>query len=210
MSEATDATCVRHSAQLLEQAVLASPLLLSILSRWDRIALPDCWIVAGAVAQTFWNRAHDLPPGHGIKDIDLIYFDEVDLSEEAEAAQAARIKAVFSDCSVDFDVKNEARVHLWYARKFGYPIRPYASSRHAIATFPTTATAVGVRPGISGLDICAPYGVDNLVQLIVRPNKTQITAEIYAAKVERWRLMWPRLMIVSWDDATDPTRYEQR
>ncbi|MGB8984512.1 MAG: nucleotidyltransferase family protein [Anaerolineales bacterium] len=189
-----------NPALLLEQAVLASPHLLCVLERWDHIALPDSWIVAGAVAQTLWNGAHDLPPGHGIKDIDLIYFDETDLSEEAEAAQARRIKATFSDCFLDFDVKNEARVHLWYAQKFGYPICPYASSRHAIETFPTTATAVGIRPSPSGLEICAPYGVDDLVRLIVRPNKAQITAEIYAAKVGRWRLMWPRLTIIDWND----------
>src|ERR1700730_3374080 len=38
-----------------------------------------------------------------------------------------------------------ARVHLWYEDRFGYALKPYLSSADAIATFPTTATAVGVR-----------------------------------------------------------------
>jgi hypothetical protein len=34
-------------------------------------------------------------------------------------------------------------VHLWYGNRFGYAIEPNLSSADAIATFPTTATAVG-------------------------------------------------------------------
>jgi hypothetical protein len=74
----------------------------------------------------------------------------------------------------------------------------YTSTRHAIATFPTTATAIGMRPAPSGIELCAPFGVDDLVELVVRPNKAQITADIYAAKVSRWKMMWPRLQIIDW------------
>jgi uncharacterized protein len=184
----------------LEAALRASPIVRPVFERWDAIALPDCWVVAGAVFQTFWNAAYELPPAYGIRDVDLIYFDDADLSEEAEAAHAARIGALFAGSSVCFDVKNEARVHLWYAQKFGYPIRPYASSRDAIATFPTTPGAVGVRPTAAGLEYCAPFGLEDLLALVVRPNKVQITAEIYAAKVIRWKALWPHLTIVDWSD----------
>jgi uncharacterized protein len=188
----------------LEQAVLASPLLSPVLERWDRVGLPDSWLVAGAVAQTFWNSAHNLSATQGIRDVDITYFDGVDLSEESEARHEARLRELFADCldrfGVKLDVKNEARVHLWYARKFGYPIQPYTSTAHAIATFPTTATAVGVRPAASGLDVCAPFGLEDLVQLVVRPNKVQITEAIYAAKVNRWRAIWPRLNVIQWND----------
>lgn len=182
----------------VERAVLASPLLTPVLERWDQVALPDSWLIAGAVAQTFWNLAHSQSPSHGIKDVDIAYFDDTDLSAQAEEAHAARINAAFSKCSIHFDVKNEARVHLWYERKFGYAIRPYISAPHAIATFPTTATSVGIRPTSTGLAFCAPFGVHDLLRLVVRPNKVQITAEIYAAKVSRWKAIWPRLQIIDW------------
>jgi hypothetical protein len=185
----------------LEQIFLASPLLSDIIERWDEVALPDAWLVAGAIAQTHWNVAHRMSPGRGIKDVDVVFFDAADLSAVAEVAHEARINAAFRNLSVRFDVKNEARVHLWYEQKFGYPIRPYLSAQHAIATFPTTATSVGVRPTSSGLQLCAPFGLDDLLQLVVRPNKAQITEAIYLAKVNRWRAIWPRLRVIEWKDA---------
>jgi hypothetical protein len=69
----------------------------------------------------------------------------------------------------------------------------------AIATFPTTATAVGIRPAGDGLDACAPFGLDDLLAPIVRANRSQITQEIYERKVNRWRALWPGLTIKSWD-----------
>ena len=183
----------------LQTIILKCPLLVPILDRWDRIALPDAWLAAGAIAQTVWNHAFALPPTHGIGDIDIVYFDGDDLSEEAEAAHAKRIDGLFVDLPVRIDVKNEARVHLWYEGKFGAPIRPYRSTRDAIATFPTTATAVGLRPSRDRLEICAPFGLADLLAPIVRANRSQITRAIYERKVERWRALWPGLAIESWD-----------
>ena len=184
----------------LEQAVLGNPVLRPVLERWDEVGLPDGWLIAGAVAQAYWNFAHGLPPAHGIKDVDIAYFDASDLSEHAEAAHEARINAAFAECAVHFDVKNEARVHLWYARKFGFPIPPYTSTSHAISTFPTTATSIGIRPAAAGMELCAPFGLDDLLGLIVRPNKALISADVYAAKVDRWRPLWPQLKIMAWDE----------
>ena len=178
-----------------------SPLLAEVLDRWREIALPDGWLVAGAVAQTVWNRLFGRPAAHGIDDIDLVYFDAGDLSEEAEARHAARIGGILRRLPVRLDVKNQARVHLWYEARFGYPIAPYRSAAAAIATFPTTATAVGIRPAPAGPEIEAPFGLTDLLGGVVRPNKAQVTRRIYEAKVARWRSCWPELAIVEWDAA---------
>ena len=184
----------------LKRIIMASPILAPIVRQWQAIALPDCWLVAGAIAQTVWNDAFGFEPDYGVKDVDLVYFDGSDLSEDAEADHAARIRHMFSGQGVSFDVKNEARVHLWYCRKFGGEIVPYTSTRHAITTFPTTATAIGVQPTGSELLLSAPFGLADLFGAIVRPNKVQITPAIYAAKVMRWRAFWPRLRIVDWSE----------
>jgi uncharacterized protein len=184
----------------IERIILASPILAPIVRQWEAIALPDCWLVAGAIAQTVWNDAFGCEPDYGVKDVDLVYFDGSDLSQDAEVEQEARIRHMFSGCGVSIDVKNEARVHLWYARKFGGEIVPYTSTWHAITTFPTTATAIGVQPTGSELLISAPFGLADLFDAIVRPNKVQITPAIYAAKVARWRALWPRLRIVDWSE----------
>jgi uncharacterized protein len=170
-----------------------------ILGRFEEIALPDSWLVAGCIAQTIWNSSFGQPAEFGLKDVDLIYFDEEDLSLEAEIGHERRLGDLFRGLSIKLDVKNQARVHLWYKDHFGYAIKPYLSSADAIATFPTTATAVGVRRIRGELECCAPFGLDDLFGLVVRPNKTQITRAIYEAKVERWRSIWPSLTILPWE-----------
>jgi hypothetical protein len=51
------------------------------------------------------------------------------------------------------------------------------------------------------LECCAPFGLDDLFGLLVRPNKRQITRAIYEAKVDRWRPIWPRLTYLPWEEA---------
>ena len=184
----------------LRAIVAASPLLCAILDRWDAVRLPNCWVSGSAIAQTAWNAAFGFPPDHGLADIDLVYFDAADMSERAEMREADRVRGLFPALPLPIDIKNEARVHLWYEGKFGYPIQPYRSSEHAITTFPTTAGAVAIRPGIRRLEIFAPFGLTDLFGGIVRANKVQITQAIYESKVRRWRSCWPALTIVDWHD----------
>lgn len=182
-------------------AILAGhPVLAPILARFDAIALPDVWMVAGAVAQGVWNALTGRVPAYGLKDIDIVYFDGADLCAEAEAAHEARLRGLFADLPVKLDVKNEARVHLWYRDAFGTAIEPYRSTEDAVASFPTTATSIGVRMQTGNLEICAPFGCDDLLGGIVRANKRQITRDIYERKIARWQPLWPELTYVPWDD----------
>ena len=184
----------------LEASLRSNPLVAQLLNAWGDLDLPNGWLVAGTVVQSYWNTIHGFPPLHGIDDVDLIYFDPNDLSEEAEVAHATRISDRFASLSVRFDVKNEARVHLWYENKFGYPILPYRSAESAIDTFPTTAGAIGIRAEGDAIGSYTSFGFDDLMNLVVRPNKRQITRQIYARKVARWRSLWPMLEIIGWDD----------
>jgi hypothetical protein len=200
-STASSATIDPVQRAALSRVLMASPVLAPFLARWRSIALPDCWLASGALAQTVWNDAFGFAPNHGLSDVDLVYFDATDLSEGAEARHAERLQQLFADVPLRIDAKNEARVHLWYAGKFGKALTPYTSTAHAISTFPTTATCVGVRPDGSGLTITAPFGLSDLLGLIVRPNKTQISQDVYDAKVARWRPLWPGLTFVDWESS---------
>ncbi|MCX7383083.1 MAG: nucleotidyltransferase family protein [Alphaproteobacteria bacterium] len=182
----------------MEPALRNNPDLAALLDGFAAIGLPDCWIVAGAVAQTLWNAAHGFPPGHGILDIDIIYHDGADLSAAAEAAHEARLRSIFPDLVARLDVKNQARVHLWYKARFGRAIGQYRSSAEAIATFPATATAIGVRPMAGKLAITAPFGTADLDRLIIRPNRRIVSEAVYTAKAARWRAIWPRLAVLDW------------
>ena len=41
---------------------------------------------------------------------------------------------------------------------------------------------------------------DDLFALVVRPDRVQITSQIYQAKVARWVQCWPTLVVRSWED----------
>jgi uncharacterized protein len=190
----------------LEVALEQNKWLREILERFEEIALPDSWLVAGSIAQTIWNLGCGRSAELGLKDVDLIYFDDQDLSFDAEASHERRLRDLFRRLPIKLDVKNDARVHLWYEERFGYAIKPYLSSADAIATFPTTATAVGVRRIRGKLECRAPFGLDDLFGLVVRPNKRQITRPIYEAKVDRWRSIWPRLTFLRWGEMVPSLR----
>jgi hypothetical protein len=194
------------SLDKLEVALRQNKWFEEILERFEEIVLPDSWLVAGCIAQTIWNLGCGQPAELGLKDVDLIYFDEQDLSFESEVDHERRLRDLFRHLPIKLDVKNEARVHLWYEERFGYAIKPYLSSADAIATFPTTATAVGVCWIRGKLECCAPFGLDDLFGLVVRPNKRQITRTIYEAKVDRWRPIWPRLNFLAWEEITPPAQ----
>ncbi|GAA4501350.1 nucleotidyltransferase family protein [Gluconacetobacter tumulicola] len=179
--------------------VLQNPFIRDLSYIWEQIELDNCWLVAGCLAQTIWNNHFGLPVNHGISDLDIVYFDADDTSALSEQRNAERIRTMLSHIAVWIDVKNEARVHLWYKEKFGYPISPYRSVEDAIDTFPTTATAIGIKPGKHGSEVYAPFGLSDLLNGIVRPNKRQITADIYEAKVEKWLKRWPYLTIIPWN-----------
>jgi uncharacterized protein len=114
-----------------------------VLQRIAHLDLPDWYVGAGCIAQTVWNHASGYDLDTGIRDYDVVYFSR-DLSEAAERSVSERVCSVLADLNVRPDVKNQARVHTWYGRRFGYEVLPYTSTADAISTWPTTATAVGV------------------------------------------------------------------
>lgn len=99
---------------------------------------------------------------------------------------------------MQIDIKNEARVHLWYKRYFGYTINPYSSIESAINTWPTTASSIGVRIKEGELIVYAPFGMNDMFGQIVRANKSQITEEIYIKKCEKWKSKWESLTVLKW------------
>ena len=135
---------------------------------------------------------------NGISDIDFVYYDNSDLSSENENSTIEYIKKVIEPCPIQLDIKNQARVHLWYKEHFGYDIKPYISIEDAINSWPTTATSIGIRLENEKIKVYAPFGLNDLFGMIVRANKAQITEEIYIQKVNKWKTKWPSLTIIPW------------
>ena len=67
-----------------------NPAVAAIMSRLDRLGLPDTWLVSGCLFQTVWNVLAGDNPTRAIKDYDLFYFDSADCSSESEEAANRR------------------------------------------------------------------------------------------------------------------------
>lgn len=185
---------------MLKDILYKSDALSTAINKACKLGLKNYYIGAGCVAQTVWNYLSGYPLEYGIGDIDFVYFDDSDLSLEAENRVVNMVKAAFGDLPIKIDVKNEARVHLWYDKHFGYKIEPYTSLEDAVNTWPTTATAIGVRKSENGsLVVYAPFGLNDLFGKVVRANKRQITEDIYEAKTHKWIGKWKDLIIVPWN-----------
>jgi uncharacterized protein len=114
----------------------ATPPMMQVLSVARRLYLPDWLVFSGAVYQPVLNHLTGRPLDYGIKDYDLAYFDSSDLSYEAEDAVIRRVKAAFEEPLRSMvEVRNQARVHLWFEAKFGEPHTPLSRTADALERF---------------------------------------------------------------------------
>lgn len=178
--------------------VLTNPVVATLVGRLPALGLDDCWLAAGCLFQTVWNVLTGRDPQAGILDYDVNYHDASDTSWEAEDAVIRRAAVVFADVDANVEVRNEARVHLWYEQKFGTPCPPYRSVGHAVSTFPNCSSCVAVRPTSGGVEVLAPFGLRDLFAMVTRPNPVLAPAAVYEAKTARWRAEWPTLTVLPW------------
>ncbi len=181
------------------QALECNPTLGRVLAGAAAMGLPGWYLVAGCLYQTVWNVVTGQPPEAGILDYDLAYFEASDLSWAAEDAVIRAGAEVFAGLPVPVQIRNQARVHLWYEQKFGIPCPPYPSSEAAIDTYEATTACLGVRLEPDGRwRIYAPHGLSDVFNLVVRPNPVLAPRHVYEAKTERWRRQWPSLTVLPW------------
>ncbi|WP_374377202.1 nucleotidyltransferase family protein [Dongia sp.] len=184
----------------LVQAAIANPINRAILTRLPMLDLPDPWLVAGSVYQSYWNALAGRPPTEGIKDYDLFYFDPTDLSYDAEDRALQRARLVFADLDALIDLKNQARVHLWYRDRFGVAYPPVENACAAIGRFPIRCTCVGLQPRADGtIALHAPYGTEELTRGELIANPACPDASSAAAKAASYQARWPWLKIVPVD-----------
>lgn len=182
-----------------QEALSRNDVLTEVLSRSASLGLPGWYLTAGCLFQTVWNVVTGRPPAYGIKDYDLFYFDASDLSWDAEDAVIQSAGRAFADVPAEVEVRNEARVHLWYGQKFGTTIPPYVSTEDAIDSFAATTCCLGVRLEPAGRwRIYAPHGLSDVFNLVVRPNPVLAPRRVYETKTSRWSRQWPELTVLPW------------
>ncbi|MFG2425759.1 nucleotidyltransferase family protein [Streptomyces sp. NPDC048448] len=183
----------------LRSVLSQNEVLTDVMTRAATMELPGWYVTAGCLFQTVWNVVTGRPPTSGIKDYDIFYFDGTDLSWEAEDAAIKAGQEVFAGLPAEVEIRNEARVHLWYEQKFGVPCPPHESNEAAIDSFAATTCCLGVRlEADGGWRVYAPHGLSDVFNLVVRPNPVLAPREVYETKAARWRDEWPELTVLPW------------
>lgn len=173
--------------------------LMEILTVLQTFDIDECYVAAGAINQTVFNYLHGYEIAKNIEDYDIVYFDD-DTSYEKEDLVIKKITKSLEYLNVKLDIKNEARVHLWYEKKFNRKIRAYTSVYDAISRWGTTVTCIGIRKKNNKFIVYAPFGFNDLFKMIIRPNKQNFIKEHYDEKVKKWKNKWPCLTIIPWDE----------
>lgn len=185
-----------YEAQL-RQLIAENERIMTIL-RTVRDCDPPDWLVgAGMIRNLVWDHLHGYNQPNLPRDIDVAFFDANDLTSEQDAAMTARLTAVLP--GVEWEATNQAAVHVWYAEEFGKDVPPLHSTAEAIATWPETATCTAVRllPDDS-LHIVAPFGLDDLFQMILRRNPARVTIEQFHHRLQSKNIMqkWPQVRVI--------------
>jgi hypothetical protein len=175
----------------------ASPTLMRVMEGVRALGVPDWRLVSGCVYQTVWNHLTGRAPDYGLKDYDAVYFDP-DVSWEAEDLFIRRAAAAFPpplDAMVE--VRNQARVHLWFEQKFGESYAPLGCTDEALERFVCPAFAVGARlEPDDRITLAAPFGLDDLFAMRLRPNPNRrISAEAFTRVSGSAGARWPELTI---------------
>lgn len=157
------------------------------------------YLAAGCINQTIFNYYHNYDLDYGIGDYDIVYYDE-DTSYEKEDIIIKDLKERLKHLDLKFDIKNEKRVHIWYNEKYKTNRKEYQSVEDAISKWGTTITCLGVRMENNKLIVCAPYGLNDLFNLILRPVKIDFTKEDYEKKVTKWTSKWELLKVIRYEE----------
>ncbi len=168
--------------------------MMGILRTASELNLPDWWVGAGFPRDRIWDEVCGYEESTPLKDIDVVYYDTLNTSEEIEKELDRRLRDMMQ--GVKWSVKNQARMHKLHN------IQPYKSSEDAISKWPETVTCIGVSLNEGGrVVVTGSDGViSDIVNLTVRknPKSDYIPKEVYIKRVtsKEWQKKWPKLRII--------------
>jgi hypothetical protein len=94
-------------------------------------------------------------------------------------------------------------VHLWFEARFGTAYPRLHSADEAIRRYASIVHAIGVRlEHDDRLDVMAPFGLDDLFSMVIRPNYALENAVSHMCKAQRAQAIWPEIIVVPWNEET--------
>jgi len=167
--------------------------MMDVLRVAEKLNLPDWIIGAGFIRNKVWDYLHGYDKSRvDTADIDLVYYDINGNDQKADKELSEKLK---KETGIDWEVVNQTYAHEWNN------IPPYKSAEDAISQWPETVTAVGVKIENGDLKLIAPYGIDDLINLIIRPSP-EFSGDIEIVKErmrqKKWLEKWPKLSIIEY------------
>lgn len=143
------------------------------------------------VRNKIWNHLSGINSKEvDTKDIDLVYFDPNGNDQKADEKLSEKLK---QETGINWEIVNEFYAHRWNN------LPPYTSATDAISTWPETVTAIGVTLDENNkLKLTAPYGIDDLVNFIVRPSPRfeEGIERVKERMIEKgWKEKWPKITL---------------
>jgi hypothetical protein len=182
---------IEEQRRRLASVIAADPGRMRALAFVLDLDLPDCWIGGGFVRSAIWNDLHGRAAQFPDGDVDVIWFDAartdpaIDREIEARLTQAAP--------ELEWSVKNQTRMHLRNGDD------AYADTQDAMRRWLETATAVAVRLGGTRIESIAPFGLDDLFALTIRPTPafadSARSLDQRRERIARWQARWPKLVL---------------
>ena len=181
--------------QHLCDLVRSSEGLMAALEAIRSLGLHSWCLGAGIIRALVWDHLHGYHRPSTVPDADVAFFDAL-APHELDAYLERQLIALLP--GVAWEVVNQAKVHTWYSKAFGQEVAPLVSLVDGLATWPETATCVGVYlDAEDGLHVIAPHGLSDLFEMRVRYNPRRVSFETFMHRVQSKRFLerWPRLTI---------------
>ncbi|MEA3169836.1 MAG: uncharacterized protein QOI97_2784 [Pseudomonas sp.] len=182
------------TVKTLLEIAMANPINAEITARLPALGVDQCMLTAGCLFQAVWNHQSNRPVAQDVKDYDVFYFD-TDLSYEAEDRVIRAAERLFEDLGVNVEVKNQARVHLWYGERFGRPYPQLHTAKQGVDRYLVAGTCIGLE--IATGEVYAPHGLADVEQGVLRINPRHPEPGLFEQKARSYQARWPWLKIVA-------------
>lgn len=160
--------------------------MMNILRVAEKLNFLDWVIAAGFVRNKVWDHLHGYTKKEvDTADIDLVYYDTSGNDQKTDEELSRKLR---KETGINWEIVNEAYAHTWNN------LPPYTSTKDALSKWPETATGIGVKLENGQLKLIAPYGISDLVHLIVRPSP-KFTDDVERVREKRWMKKWPKLKL---------------
>lgn len=152
----------------------------------------DLYLGGGIIRNLVWDSLHGYAEMTPIEDIDVIYFNTVCITKDADLQIEEHLKKAMPNYK--WSVKNQARMHTINEDQ------PYMSLEDAISKWPEIASAVLLKRDKNGTyTFIAPFGLEDLFRLLVRPIPhfmNKLSHYQMRIRNKKWATIWGKLIFL--------------